>query len=306
MKKPTARLIVGILLSILIPWCYFCQYFIENSIPWWILAVISAVLIVLCIILFAKERISDKKHQKALGDLKDSRYFSSPEWREKYFEYVQKNPFETPRAKGMKADLTARYRRMPSPFIYFIGIFMFLVAYFIYISYKDDKELVDYPMLTVFFAYIIPLIAVIIGIAILRVNVEKLRAPAVKEFYRSMDAVGNTGEIERSYANGKILSHKYNGINIGTDYTVIYDPNAVYLIENDKINTISRHVIRQKKYYKELIYQGEKYVHRLYIKDNSQFFYYVELNEFQVEMAIDEFSRCAIGHSENSVYEETI
>lgn len=316
MPSPKARLIVEILLSLLVPWCFLVKAFIENSISQIWIFLISAVLIVISIFSYIKEIRQDKKSRQSMDSLKDDSYFSSSEWRQNYLEYVQKHPFETPKSRGMKADLYARYRRMNfhyAWFLWFIGILMFPLAIFLYHSLKNDDDLAEYAVFRIVFIHTIPGIMAILGVVIICKTIKLMKEDAVKDFYRWGQAAGNIDEIESSYENGKMLSHKFkkthlaNGINIGAKYTVIYNITGVYLIENSQILSIARHVIRYKNYYKDLLYQGEEYRHELHITLAGQSEEYdVTLDEFQVEMALAELSKYAEHRDENVFYEEDL
>lgn len=314
--SPKARFIAEILLSLLIPWCFFVKIFIENSISQIWIFLMSAVLIVLSIFSYIKEIRHDKKSRQSMDSIKDGSYFSSSEWRQNYLEYVQKHPFETPSSRGMKADLSARYRRMNYHYTWFLwlaALFMFALAIFLYYCLNNDDDLAEYAVLHIIFTYAIPGITAICGVMIIRAIINFMKINAVDNFYRGEQAAGNIDEIESSYAMGKMLSHNVkskgtyliNGINIGVKYTVIYDLAGVYAIENNQILTIARNVVRYKSFYKELVYKGEEYQHKLYIKlEGNSDEYYVELNEFQVEMALAELSKYAEHREENVIYEE--
>lgn len=318
--SPKARFIVEILLSLIIPWCWIEMRLKGLNLSQlrilFISVLISAVLIVLSIFSYIKELRNNKKSRQSEDSFKDGSYFSSSEWRQNYLEYVQKHPFETPSSHGMKADLSARYRKRKfhyTWFLWFIAILLFALAIFLYYCLKDDDTFEDYAVPHMFFTYVIPGIAAILGVVVIRIDINFMKEDAVKNFYRSEQAAGNIDEIESSYANGKMLSHNVkskgmyflNGINIGGKYTVIYDSAGVYLIENSQILTVARNVIRYKSYYQELVYTGEEYQHKLYImsEGNSEE-YYVDLNEYQVEMALVELSKYAKHREENVIYEE--
>lgn len=306
--KPTTRLVAGIILSLTIPFCDFGKYFIEGSLPWWILAVISGALVAYCVYTYIKEKRDDKKFKKSLSDIEDNSYFTSSEWRERYFEYVQKKPFEVPNKKGMKADLTARYRKMQPHWLWIMGIIMFLLAAFLYDVLKNDEDLNEYLILAIFIIYAVPLVAVIIGIYLICVFIQNMKRSPVNVFYRNIQKYADIADIERSYEHGVMLSHKKMGINIGFEYTVIYNLFGVYLIKNRDIKKVSRHVVRQKKYDTyEFVYNGDEYIHKLYILEKNQFDmeeYYLEFNEFQVEMAISELLKFAEFCEGNGVSEE--
>ncbi len=308
--KPTTRLVVGIILSLTMPFCFLCKYFIEGSVPWWILCVISGAAVAYCVYGYVKEKRDDKKFKKSLGDIENNSYFTSSEWRERYFEYVQKKPFEIPNKKGMKADLTARYRKMQPHWLWIMGIIMFLLAAFLYEALKNDEDLNEYPILAIFIIYAVPLIAVIIGIYLICVFIQSIKRSPVKFFYHDIQEYADIADIERSYENGVMLSHKKAGINIGIEYTLIYHQFGVSLIKNRDIKKVSRHVVRQKKYdTNEFTYKGDVYIHKLYILEKNRFDmeeYYLELNEFQVEMAISELLKFAESCEGNGVSEEYI
>lgn len=306
--KPTTRLAVGILLSLLVPFCFLCKFIIEQHLPWWILAVISGAMVSYCVYIYAKEKRDDKKFQNYLGNFQDNTYFTSPEWREKYLEYVQEKPYEIPSEKGMKADLTARFRRNQSFFLWFIGLMMIPLAVFLFYSFRNDEDLNKYPIFADIYTCVIPLIAIIVGIVIIRFNFRVTKAYPVDNFYYMMESVGELADIEKSYEHGKIYSNKHNGINIGAEYTLVYDQSAVYEIKNSDIMTIARYIERQKKYDKyDFFYRGDKYAHFLHIKAKPGRYlgeFYVELDEFQVEAALNELFKFAEYREANSVYEK--
>lgn len=117
---------------------------------------------------------------------------------------------------------------------------------------------------------------------------EKFLALPVKKLYSRTDI--DIRDVEASYENGQILTHKHNGINIGRDYTVIYNEKAVNVIKNSDIQSVTRHITRLKQY-QDNLYAGEEYLHKVNITADKE--YYVELNEYQVEMAINELERFA-------------
>lgn len=316
--SPRARLIVEILLSMTMPWCWIEMNFKGLNISqiriFFISILISAVLVLFSIFLYIKEIRQDKKSRQSMDPFKDDSYFSSSEWRQNYLEYVQKHPFETPSSRGMKADLSARYRRMKYHyiwFLWFIAILLFALTIFLYHCLKNDDTFDGYAVLHIVFTYTMSGIAAILGIVIIRIAIKFMKEDSVKDFYRRGQMAGNIDEIESSYENGKMLSHKFrkthfaNGINIGAKYTVIYNITGVYLIENSQILTISRHVIRHKYFYQELIYKGDEYRHELHITLVGQSDdYIVVLDEFQVEMALAELSKYADYRDENIFYVE--
>ncbi len=306
--KPTTRLIVGIILALTLPFCLLCKFIIEQHLPWWIAVITSGLMSAYCIYVYLKEKRDDKKFRNSLGSLRDNTYFTSSEWREKYLEWVQEKSYEVPSKKGMRADLTARFRKNQSFFLWFIGLMMIPLAVFLFYSFKNDEDLNEYPIFAGIYTCVIPLISIIIGIVIIRFNFRVTKAYPVENFYYMMESVGEIADIEKSYKHGKIFSNKHNGVNIGAEYTLIYDQSAVYEIKSSDIITIARYVVRQKKYDKyDFFYRGDKYAHFLYINAKPGRYlgkFYVELDEFQVEAALNELFKFAKYREANSVYEK--
>lgn len=138
---------------------------------------------------YVKEKRNDKKFQKIQGDIYDNCYFTSSEWREKYLEYVQKKSFKVPNEKGMKTDLTARFRKNQSVFLWVLGISLFPLALFLYDSIRNDEDIsVLYPAFANILSCVMSLILVIIAIALIRFNIKILKAYPVKNFYEMMEA----------------------------------------------------------------------------------------------------------------------
>ncbi|MDE6666007.1 MAG: hypothetical protein K2K14_07495 [Ruminococcus sp.] len=267
---PVSTLISRIILSVIVvPIIYYL-----NDIPILVGIIVSAVMIVYFIYAFLREKKSDKKSEKIKADFTDGTYFDSTEWREKYLNYVQNYQFEKISPKGMKADLQKRYRKMVSVIIVIFGIFMTFGTSCVWLTDEPHKILMT-------------ILGILVGLFICYIGGIKNFSPEpIKKLcYGNYDF----NAIENSYNNGKMMSHKKNGINIGHDYTLIYNEKNIYLIDNIDIQNVSRHIVRVKNYVND-IFDSDEYQHKLCIRaDNCE--YFVELNEYQVEIAIDELSR---------------
>ncbi len=117
-------------------------------------------------------------------------------------------------------------------------------------------------------------------------SLEKYFAVPVKKLYKRRDI--DISEVVSSYENGQFLTYKHSGINIGRNYTIIYDKKDVNVIKNSDIQSVTRHIIRLKQYQNNL-YAGEEYLHKAHITADKE--YFIELNEFQVEMVINELNK---------------
>lgn len=66
---------------------------------------------------------------------------------------------------------------------------------------------------------------------------------------------------------------------------MIYGEKSVDVVRNSDIRSVTRHITRLK-HYQDTLYAGEEYIHKLRIDADRE--YFAELNEYQVEMAINE------------------
>lgn len=212
------------------------------------------------------EKKADKKAEKIKADYMDGSYFNSAEWKKSHSEYIKNYNFEKISPEGMKTDLKKRYFKMIVKPLIFFSIIMLLCL----VTAFSVTEL----FIAILFIFLI------VGFIILKVF-----CLPVKKFYKQSY---NFADIERSYENGKMLSHRKNGINIGQDYTVIYNEKKIVAIDNYNIESVKRYAVRKKTYYNSQ-YAKEEYFHRVYIKAESR--YFVELDEHQVEIAIDELNK---------------
>lgn len=269
----TKRLfIIYIVESIVFP-PVMCKFLFPN-IPMIFAPILSAVMIAYIVYAYRREKKADTKAESQKTAFTDDSYFNSSEWREKYLNYRAKHSFEKPGSKGMRADLTERYCKMASMPMVIFGILMLFGLSYGILSGEA----------TLFY--------IVVGIAvsalIIYIGAEKLLAVPVKKLYSRTDI--DIREVEASYENGQLLTHKHSGINIGRDYTVIYNEKAVDVIKNSDILSVTRHITRLKQYEGNL-YAGEEYLHKVHITADKD--YFVELNEYQVEMAINELEHFA-------------
>lgn len=95
-------------------------------------------------------------------------------------------------------------------------------------------------------------------------------------------------EVEDYYDNGKLLTYKKCGINIGTAFLVIYNETKIDVLKISGIRSVTRHITRLKKY-EGTLYAGEEYL--------------AELNEYQVEMAVNELNRFVNVHDPANISE---
>ncbi|HRU96083.1 MAG TPA: hypothetical protein P5092_01420 [Ruminococcus sp.] len=242
---------------------------------------------------FALEIVSDKGQNNKKAAIESGEYYTSDKWREKYEKYAGSHEFETVRTKTMKADLDRRFLRPAGIVFILFSLVFFLPSVF----WKSGDIAINV------------ILAVTGGIFLLW-GIMKLRRTPVRAFLRSCG--DELPYIERSYLNGRMLSFHYNGlksensgINIGGNYTVVYNQTEIRAIDNRCIKDVSKK-IRHIKNYKGGIYTGSETENYLIIgytdSENNELSFRIWLNEFQVEMA---YRALSSAHSETS-YDEHI
>lgn len=266
-KNSLTTIIIVILLAV-VPLILFYL----KAIPIFIGYIAVAIVIACHFSTVFKEKKSDKKAEKIMDDFKNGSYFNSAEWREKYLNHMQNYQFEEISPKGMKDDLQRRYRKMIYPSLIFFGAFIiFLLCCVLYADTENKIFAIAFILL--------------FGAVIFYIGIKSITRP-VKIFYK-VNYDFNT--VENSYKNGKMMTYKRNGINIGRDYTVIYEYKRVYAIKNSNIRYVTRALVRRKTY-RNGEFAKDKYFNKLYIKANN-WEYMVELDEYQIETAINELSK---------------
>ncbi len=257
-------------------------YFYAKSHMWQILVVLLIPLLISSLVVYAywREQTSDGQADEKVQEYLDGAYFSTPQWRERYLQYKQDHPFQRPNRKTMKADLQGRFITKDA-----IG-FILLGCVFLMIAFLPSPLRFNYRI-----------IGVIAGLFLMFVGTYFMSAQHVRVFFRRTDL--DFEQVEASYRFGNMLTYQKNGINLGVSHVVAYTAQEIFCVENRAIMGVMREVVRLKKY-QDGVYAGETYVHRLYLEAKQPdslppVIVQIELHEFQVEMALEEFARMNYG-----------
>lgn len=270
--NPVSTLVIGIVSSIVLPPLLI---YLRGGIPIVFGFILSPILIAYFIYNFFREKKSDRKAKEIKTDFTDGSYLNSAEWREKYQKYTEKHDFEKIHSKGMKSDLQRRYRKMASVIMSLFGIFMIFGSFCMPFADAGGGEI------------LIAVFGILLGIFIFyEMGFKNFLAKPVRKLYQENYDIKS---IEDSYNNGKMMSHKNNGINISCEYTLIYSEKEIYVINNFSIQEVTHHLTRVKKYVNDT-FEGDEYQHKLQVRANNRE-YFVELNEYQVEIAINELEK---------------
>jgi hypothetical protein len=248
-------------------------FFIRGGLPDKIFAVlICPIMIIYLIYAYRKEKRADKNASQKNSLIMDGSYFDSKEWHDKYLIYCYEHPFERPKYSSMKSDLLERYRRRE----YMVGMLFMLFLMFCSgcMIFTGQYALSVVGMCLFGFLFYLEF-ALFIGM------------PVRKWLKRDIDY----NELEKSYLNSQMLLFKKNGLAFGTTHIHGFTEKKIYAIDYRLVEGISRKIIRRKKY-EDGIYSSEEYEHYAVIhvrlpRSGNIHNVEIELNEFQVQMAID-------------------
>lgn len=268
--NPVSTLVMGIICSVILPPLLIYL----KSMPMVLGFILSPILIAFFIYNFFREKKSDRKAKEIKTDFTDGSYLNSAKWREKYQKYTEKHDSEKIHSKGMKADLQRRYRKMASVIMCLFGLLMIFGSCCIPVGYADIQEIIT------------AVFGILLGIFIFySFGFKNFIALPVRKLYQENYDIE---AVEDSYNNGKMMSHKKNGINIGGEYTLIYSEKEIHVISNFSIHNVTHSLTRVKKYVNST-FDSDEYQHKLCITADRE--YFVELNEYQVETAIKELEK---------------
>ena len=242
--------------------------------------IICPMLILYFIYAYCKESKADMKADETKAQYMNGSYFESPEWHEKYVVYLNEDPFEKPKYQNMKMDLLKRFQRRE----YIAGMILPLFLMFCTLCLIP---LGRYYMATIgvcLFGFLFWLqFSLYIGI------------PVRKWLKGDIDYE----ELEASYLKSQMLFYKTNALAFGTTHLHGFTEKKIYAIDYRLVEGISRKIVRLKKY-EDGIYNMEEYQHFAVIhvrlpKSRNIHDVEIELNEFQVQMAIDKLFTYKIG-----------
>lgn len=233
---------------------------------------VCPVMILYLIYAYLKEQKADKNAKLKNENILDGSYFASSKWQEQYTAYLNEHPFEKPRYSTMKQDLLSRFRRRE----YFVGmLFMLFLMFCSSCCFVIQHPFAGVVGILLFGAFFYWEFSLYIGM------------PVRKWLSSDIDY----SVLESSYLNSKMLTYKKNGLALGTSHIHAYTEKKIYAINYRLVEGISRKIVRLKKY-EDNIYSSEEYQHFAMIhvrlpQSGTIHNVEIELNEFQVQMVID-------------------
>lgn len=258
-------------------------YFVRGDMAGKIAAcIVCPILILYFIYTYCKERKADAKADEMKTQFLNGSYFESLEWHEKYVIYLNEHPFEKPKYQSMKQDLLKRFQRRDYLIGMILPLFLIMCTLCLISMGRYGMTIIG---LCLFGFLFWQQFSLYIGM------------PVRKWLKGDIDY----GVLEASYLNSKMLFYKTNALAFGTTHLHGFTEKKIYAIDYELVEGISKKIVRLKKY-EDGIYNTEKYQHFAVIhvrlpKSGKIQNVEIELNEFQVQMAIDKLSTYKIGEN---------
>ena len=278
--EPKKNLMIEIVVAICLVVFLVTIYFFTGSWECLLCAVIAPTLMtVFSLHAFFKEKKQDKNSEIDKQKFLSGAKYRQNEWKNAYYQYKEKHTFETISKNGMKYDLKKRYRKKDFGYIRIGTLLIICSILIIFIPMTEVKDKAA------------AIFGILCGGVIFSIGLHGLTSSPVQSFLKQQ---ANLTEIEKSYVKGKMLSFGNNGINLGNSYTIIYNSEKVFAVDNHNIRDMTRKMVRVKKY-ENSTYSGQEYkyyVSLIYTAlDGKTETVDVRLDEFQCEMMIAEFNR---------------
>ncbi len=237
-------------------------------------------IIVYLIYAYCKESKADMKAQETKVQYMDGSYFESSEWHEKYVIYLNEHHFEKPKYQSMEMDLLKRFQRREYLVKMILPLFLMFCTVCLIPLGRYYMAIIGFCL----FGFLFWLeFSLYIGM------------PVRKWLKGDIDYE----ELEASYLKSQMLFYKTNALAFGTTHLHGFTEKKIYAIDYRLVEGISRKIVRLKKY-EDGIYNTEEYKHFAVIhvrlpRSGDIYDVEIELNEFQVQMAIDKLSVYKIG-----------
>ncbi|MFR7642395.1 MAG: hypothetical protein ACLUYU_12455 [Coprococcus sp.] len=237
-------------------------------------------IIVYLIYAYCKESKADMKAQETKVQYMDGSYFESSEWHEKYVIYLNEHHFEKPKYQSMEMDLLKRFQRREYLVKMILPLFLMFCTLCLIPLGRYYMAIIGFCL----FGFLFWLeFSLYIGM------------PVRKWLKGDIDYE----ELEASYLKSQMLFYKTNALAFETTHLHGFTEKKIYAIDYRLVEGISRNIVRLKKY-EDGIYNTEEYKHFAVIhvrlpRSGDIYDVEIELNEFQVQMAIDKLSVYKIG-----------
>ena len=288
---PKKRLAGNIAAALLVIPSMLVLYYFSRDIKYLVCGAITfPLLLALAVSSHRKERKDSKEFADEKKSIESEDKFRTARWKEDYTRYKTEFGFDTIKADSMKGELKRMFRTSETMMSAIMWLFLFVCSASTVIFGKEPLYRVCGGVGGIVFLCLgIHDISVFFGAKVRKLYKKNLD---FKRLNRSFMKGRQVTYIE----TGLLHTEEYRGgLNFGTEFIVWWNKKDIYLIDIDMIENVSRRTERVKKF-EDSVYTGSDYRHcavfNVRLRSTGKLVKVpVRLNEFQVEMVIEEFRR---------------
>ncbi|EWM55112.1 hypothetical protein [Ruminococcus flavefaciens] len=258
--------------------------------------VIPLAVIAVSAAIYTAELRAIKKNEAIKRSVGNGEFFSSQSWRQAYLNFRTQYEFANIHPRGMRADMLRNYRNLPT-YLYFLFFFTVAVVFACILMPHPIEKMTKFRFMML-----------LGGILCSCDGIRRLAGIPARRWMKRIKA--EYSDVEASYNSGRLVKSWTSGINIGTDYIVIFNPSRVVSFRTADIVEAGRKVVRENWYNTGIYVQTDQKYKVYFVVGHSkkvQRTYEVELNVFESELVCDEVRELLDRRSELPVsYEETV
>ena len=258
--------------------------------------VIPLAVIAVSAAIYTAELRAIKKNEAIKRSVENGEFFSSQSWRQAYLNFRTQYEFAKIDPRGMRADILRNYRNLPT-YLYFLFFFTVAVVFACILMPHPIENMTKFRFMML-----------LGGILCSCDGIRRLAGIPARRWMKRIKA--EYSDVEASYNSGRLVKSWTSGINIGTDYIVIFNPSRVVSFRTADIVEAGRKVVRENQSNTGIYVQTDQTYKVFFVVGHSkkvQRTYEVELDVFESELVCDEVRELLDRRSElPDSFEETV
>ena len=258
--------------------------------------VIPLAVIAVSAAIYTAELRAIKKNEAIKRSVENGEFFSSQSWRQAYLNFRTQYEFANIHPRGMRADMLRNYRNLPT-YLYFLFFFIVAVIFVCILMPHPIEKMTKFRFMML-----------LLGMLGSCDGIRRLAGVPARRWMKRIKA--EYSDVEASYNSGRLVKSWTSGINIGTDYIVIFNPSRVVSFRTADIVEAGRKVVRENQYNTGIYVQTDQKYKVFFVVGHSkkvQRTYEVELDVFESQIVCDEVRELLDRRSElPDSFEETV
>ena len=258
--------------------------------------VIPLAVIAVSAAIYTAELRAIKKNEAIKRSVENGEFFSSQSWRQAYLNFRTQYEFANIHPRGMRADMLRNYRNLPT-YLYFLFFFIVAVIFVCILMPHPIEKMTKFRFMML-----------LLGMLGSCDGIRRLAGVPARRWMKRIKA--EYSDVEASYNSGRLVKSWTSGINIGTDYIVIFNPSRVVSFRTADIVEAGRKVVRENQYNTGIYVQTDQKYKVFFVVGHSkkvQTTYEVELDVFESQIVCDEVRELLDRRSElPDSFEETV